>query len=130
MYLAYIDESGSTGDVAKGGSKSYTLGCVLVRAAEWAGTLDGLIGYRRHVKAQYGLPTRAEIKANHLLQNGGPFRPLALSERARHSVYRGMLRLCPKVRLQAFAIVIRKEWLTTGDPHDFAWTFSCKDSND
>lgn len=123
MYLAYIDESGSTGDVAKGGSKSYTLGCVLVRASQWATVLDGLIGYRRHLRKQFGLLTRTEVKANHLLQNSGAFRDLALSERARFSLYRGMLRLCPKLDLSVFAIVIRKELLTAGDPHDYAWTF-------
>ena len=123
MYLAYIDESGSTGDVAKGGSKSYTLGCVLVRASQWATTLDGLIGYRRYLKTQFGLLTRAEVKANHVLQNAGAFRQLALSERARHSLYRGMLRLCPKLEIKVFAVVIRKELLTSGDPHEFAWTF-------
>jgi hypothetical protein len=123
VYLAYIDESGSTGDVAKGGSKSYTLGCVLIRAAQWHATLDALIGYRRYVKNQFGLLARAEIKANYLLQNGGAFRDLALSERARHSIYRGMLRLCPKIDIKAFAIVIRKDLLVASDPHDRAWTF-------
>lgn len=34
-----------------------------------------------------------------------------------------MLRLCPKLEIKVFAIVIRKELLTTGDAHDFAWTF-------
>ncbi len=123
MYLAYIDESGSTGDVAKGGSRSYTLGCLLVRATQWHATLDALIGYRRYVKKQFGVPVRAEIKANHLLQNGGAFRDLALSERARNSIYRGMLRLCPKIEIRAFAIVIRKDRLVASDPHDRAWTF-------
>jgi len=123
MYLAYIDESGSTGDVAKGGSKSYTLGCVLVKASQWAAVLDGLIGYRRFAKKQFGVLARAEVKANHLLQNGGAFRDLALSERARHSLYRGMLRLCPKLELKVFAVVIRKELVYSGDPHDYAWTF-------
>jgi hypothetical protein len=123
VYLAYIDESGSTGDVVKGGSKSYTLGCVLIRAAQWHATLDALIGYRRYVKNQFGLLARAEIKANYLLQNGGAFRDLALSERARHSIYRGMLRLCPKIDIKAFAIVIRKDLLVASDPHDRAWTF-------
>jgi hypothetical protein len=123
VYLTYIDESGSTGDVAKGGSKSYTLGCVLIRAAQWHATLDALIGYRRYVKNQFGLLARAEIKANYLLQNGGAFRDLALSERARHSIYRGMLRLCPKIDIKAFAVVIRKDLLVASDPHDRAWTF-------
>jgi hypothetical protein len=123
VYLAYIDESGSTGHPQSGGSKSYTLGCVLVRAPQWAETLDGLIGFRRHLKALFGLPTRAEIKANFLLRNGGTLRSIAISERARHAIYRSALRLAPKLGLKAFAIVIRKEILTAGDPHDFAWTF-------
>jgi hypothetical protein len=123
VYLAYIDESGSTGDPSKGGSKSYTLGCILLRATQWHATLEALIGYRRYVKRQFGPLMRAEIKANHLLQNGGPFRDLALSERARHAIYRGMLRLCPKIGIKAFAVVIRKEQLVSADPHDSAWTF-------
>lgn len=44
MYLAYVDESGSKGPIASGGSKSFTLGCVLIRAAQWAGAFDGVIG--------------------------------------------------------------------------------------
>jgi hypothetical protein len=123
VYLAYIDESGSTGDVTRGGSKSYTLGCLLIRAAQWHAALDALIGYRRYLKKQFGLPARAEVKANHLLQNGGVFRSLALSERARHSIYRGMLRLCPKMEIKASAVVIRKDRLIGGDPHERAWTF-------
>lgn len=123
MYLAYIDESGSTGDVAKGGSHSYTLGCVLLKASQWPGAFDGLIGYRRFLKKRFGVLARTEVKANHLLQNGGAFRDLALSERARHSIYRGMLRLCPKLGLKAFAVVIRKELVYAGDPYEYAWSF-------
>jgi hypothetical protein len=123
MYFAYVDESGSTGDVAKGGSKSYTLGCVLVRASQWATTFGGLINHRRFLTAKFGLLARAEVKANHLLQNAGAFRDLALSEHARYSLYRGLFRLCPKLDIKAFAIVIRKELVTDGNPHDIAWTF-------
>lgn len=123
MYLAYVDESGSTGAVEAGGSKSFVLGCVLVRDGEWAATFDGLIGYRRFLKARFGVPVRAEIKANHILQNADAFRTLALSERARHAIYQGHLRLNAKLGLKVFAIVIRKEQIRSGDPHDFAWTF-------
>jgi hypothetical protein len=124
MYLAYVDESGSKGAVAAGGSKSFTLGCVLVRAAQWADAFDGVIGYRRYLKRQFGLPVRAEIKANYLLRNGGAFRDLELSEHARYSIYRGMLRLQAKLDLKAFGIVIRKEQLFPDrDPHDTAWDF-------
>lgn len=123
MYLAYVDESGSTGSIESGGSRSFTLGCVLVRASQWASAFDGVIGYRRFLKARFGVPVREEIKANHLLQNAGAFRALALSERARHSIYRGHLRLVAKLELKAFAIVIRKESLRSGDPHDYAWRY-------
>jgi len=124
MYLAYVDESGSKGAVAAGGSMSFTLGCVLVRASQWADAFDGVIGYRRYLMKQFGLPVRAEIKANHLLRNGGAFRDLAMSESARHSVYRGLLRLQTKLALKAFGIVIRKEKLDSArDPHDTAWDF-------
>jgi hypothetical protein len=123
MYVAYIDESGSTGDPSGGASKSYTLGCVLVGASQWRQALDGLIGYRRFLKARFGLPVRAEIKANHILRNAGAFRELGLSERARHGIYRGMLRLCAKIEMRAFAIVIRKELLHGGDPHALSWVY-------
>lgn len=123
MYLAYIDESGSTGAIAEGGSLTYTLGCVLLRDSQWASAFDGLLGYRRFLKKQFGLLARAELKANHLLRNGGALRELALSERARHSIYRGMLRLCPKLGLKAFAVVIRKDLVFAGEPYDYAWSF-------
>lgn len=121
VYLAYIDESGSTQDVAKGGSKFYVLGCVLVRASQWAEAIDGLIGYRHYLNAEFGIQPQAEIKANYLLQNSATFRDLSLSEVARYFVYRGMLRLCSKRHIKAFAIVIRKELLVEDNVHDRAW---------
>lgn len=123
MYLAYIDESGSTGSLANGGSKSFTLGCLLVRSSRWAETFDAVLGYRRYLREEFGVRLRDEIKANYLLHNGGGFRKLGLSEQARHSVYRGTLRLVAKVDASAFGVVIRKEFLSNGDPHEWAWTF-------
>ena len=123
MYLAYIDESGSSGDIAKGASLTYTLGCVLVTSARWKKVLDGLIGYRRYLKDRFGVPVRAEVKANYLIRNAGVFRGLGLSEQARHSIYRGSMRLCPKLGIHAFGIVIKKQHVYSGDPHDYAWTF-------
>jgi hypothetical protein len=121
VYLAYVDESGSAGSVAKGSSKSYVLGCVLVRASHWMEAFEGLLGYRRHAKTEFGLPLRAEIKVNHLLRNAGAFSELALSEVARHSLYRGMLRLCSERHIRVFAIVARKELLGGQNVHDLAW---------
>ena len=43
MYFAYVDESGDPGDYAKGGSKTFTLGCVLVEAKHWPSLFDRVI---------------------------------------------------------------------------------------
>ena len=121
MYLAYIDESGSTGHVAKGASKSFVLGCVLVRASQWSKAFDGLLGYRQYMNTEFGIQPEVEIKANCLLRNNGTFRDLSLTEVARYSLYRGMLRLCSKRHIKAFAIVVRKEALVDENVHDLAW---------
>jgi hypothetical protein len=125
MYLAYVDESGNVG--AEGGSHTFTLGCVLVEAHRWHEVFDGLISYRRFLNGAFGVPVRAELKANFLLRNGGPFRRLALSEMARHSIYRSAMRIQPKLGLKSFAIMIRKDALQKrrpgDDPRVRAWTF-------
>jgi hypothetical protein len=121
MYLAYIDESGDRGSA---GSHTYTLGCVLVRSAQWKQAFDGLIEFRRFLKKTLGVPMRAEIKANHLLRNSGDFRPLGLSEHARRFIYTGLLRVQPRLVISTFAIVINKGKLYEDvDPMVQAWTF-------
>lgn len=124
MRLAYVDESGDTGAVANGGSRTFTLGCVLVRASQWPAVFDQLIAFRRFIKVRFGVPVRAEIKANYLLRNGGPFRDLGLGEQARAAIYRLHLRLQPKLGIHTMAVVIDKTKLAPGvDPHERAWTY-------
>jgi len=121
VHLAYIDESGDTGAA---GSRTYTLGCVLVRSSQWAHAFDGVIAFRRFLKTRLGVPVRAEIKANHLMRNGGPFRAHPLGERARQFIYKGLIELQPKLGLSALAVVINKPQLRAGtDPFEVAWTF-------
>lgn len=124
MYLAYVDESGDRGPQ---GSQSYSLGCVVVRASQWPESFDALIRFRRFLRDKTGLPMRAEIKANFLIGNKGDLRPLGLSEKTRRFIYRGLLRLQPRLGFQAFAIVINKPLLfqrrADADVMAYAWTF-------
>lgn len=126
MLFAYVDESGNIGP-APGGSRSYTLGCVLVRDVAWPDTFDRLIAFRRFLRARFDIPVRAEVKANYLVHNGGGFRALGLSEAARAAIFRQAIRLQPKLGLLAFAVVIRKHELWARDParnpRDVAWEF-------
>jgi Protein of unknown function (DUF3800) len=122
VHFAYVDESGDSG---ARGSHTYTLGCVFAEGRAWPGLFDAMIGYRRHLREAFGLPVRAEVKANYLLRNGGPFRALHLSEQARQDIYRGFMRLQPKLGLLTFAVVIdkaRSAALYPGrDPREIAW---------
>lgn len=113
MYLAYIDESGDTG---ADGSQTYSLGCVLMPAASWPSIFDQMIDFRRHLNGLFGVPVRAEIKANYLLRNGGPFRPLGLNEQSRYGIYRAAMRLHVRLGLTTFAVVINKVTLAANHP--------------
>jgi hypothetical protein len=123
VHLAYVDESGTP----NGDSRSFTLGCVLVEANRWPDVFDGVLGHRRFIKSCFGLGVRAEIKANFLIRNGGPFRTLSLSERARFGIYRGLIRLQPKLGLSTFAVVIRQDVMAergeAGSVRDRAWEY-------
>jgi hypothetical protein len=122
VHFAYVDESGSEGAA---GSLSYTLACILVDAASWAGVFDEVISFRRF--QHFGIPVRAELKANYLIRNGGALRPLKLSEAARFGVYRQAMRLQPKLGVGVFAVVIRKAELRARDPNssprEIAWEY-------
>jgi hypothetical protein len=121
MYLAYVDESGDKG---KDGSKTFVLACTLVRASVWSASFDTIIAFRRFLKEKFGLPVRAEVKANHLLRNGGPFRDLALSENARRAIYKMHMRLQSKIGVSTFAVMLNKAKLDSSiDPHERAWRF-------
>lgn len=108
MYVAYVDESGDDGTKPRS-STTYTLGCVVIESSQWASTFDEMIGFRRYVAQTFGVPVRAEIKANHLLRNGGQLRRHPLSERARFKLYRAHMRIQDKLGMKAFAVVIDKE---------------------
>jgi hypothetical protein len=127
MYLAYIDDSGNSGALPNG-SESYVLGCILVEGRRWPDVFDDVIGFRRFLKEKFGIPVRAEMKANYLIRNGGPyFSDRPMSEDARRAIYRGHLRLIEKLELKTFAVVINKADLpsagTTADPRHIAWEF-------
>lgn len=122
MLLAYIDESGDSGET--GGSKTYTLGCVLVRDTAWPDTFDRFLAFRRFVRAQFGIRLRDEIKANYLLRGSGDLKRFGLGDRIRHDIYKMHMRLAAKLDLQVFAVVIDKGRIHVWrNPRDIAWEF-------
>lgn len=121
-YLAYADE---TGDQGAGGTGSYGIACVMVEDKSWPDVYDGVIDFRRFLAKTFGVPVRAELKANMLLRGSGPYRNL--SESARAAIYRQAIRLQPKLGLTTFAIIIDKPAMaarTPKDVRDIAWEYA------
>lgn len=125
MLLAYVDESGNTGDVSLGGATShYVLGCVLIHSDNWAGAFDELVAFRRRLRDRFNLPVRAEVKANYLIRASGPFRTLGLAPAERGLIYRAHLDMLAGIGARAFAVVIDKKGndLSGTACFEFAWT--------
>ncbi|RLP90582.1 MULTISPECIES: DUF3800 domain-containing protein [unclassified Micromonospora] len=124
MLLAYIDESGNTGDIDKGGSLTYTLGCVLIDSEDWPDSFNEMLAFRRRIRDTFGVPMRVELKASYLLRNAGPLRDLGLAPAQRSLIYRAHMRELHQLKAKAFGIVIdkRKGTAPPDDVFELAWT--------
>jgi hypothetical protein len=129
MYLAYLDESGDSGDVAKAPTGHFVVACLLLRDDAWLDSLDALKFWRSSLKSQCGLPTRAEIKASAgFLRGGGPFRGLNLDRPDRMQLYADSLDfMAANLNGRVFAVAIDKAAAAArgwSDPRVPAWTFT------
>jgi hypothetical protein len=122
--IAYVDESGDTGNTPGRSSRTYTLGCVMVNASDWNGSFDDLVAMRRRLKSSFGIPVRAEMKANYLIRNSGPFTKLNIAPGQRSLIYRAHLnQMAQDARLSAFGVVVHKSMtVQPSDVLDEAWT--------
>lgn len=121
--IAYVDESGNTGDVDQGGSLTYALGCVLVDSDDWPESFNQLLSFRRRLRDKFGIAMRVELKANYLLRNGGGIRDLGLGKGARHVIYRAHMRVLHELYVKVFGIVIdkRNAPAVPDDVFELAW---------
>ncbi len=124
MLIAYIDESGDTGNDPGRSSRTYTLGCVLVESDTWNASFDSLIAFRRRLNQTYGIPIRSEVKANFLIRNSGTFKNLNLNPNDRKMIYKAHFdQLSQDPNLRAFGIVVHKSMNYSGKAvFEFAWT--------
>lgn len=109
MLIAYVDESGDTGDPSlSGASACYSLGCVLTKVSTWPDSYDVLIASRRRMRDTYGVRMRDELKANYLIRGSGPLLRNNLAPDARRRIYRSQLSVLQYLPARAFAIVTDK----------------------
>lgn len=122
--FAYIDESGNIGAPSKGGTRTYTLGCVMVPMDHWTDRLDLLVEARSEIRRTYEVRLRDELKANYLLRGRGPLEALRLGDGQRRDIYKRLLVATNVASSGVFAVVIDKEHARfSGDPADRAWEY-------
>ena len=122
--VVYVDETGDTGNQAlQGSSNCFGLGCVILDMTIWPNALDQLIAFRRNLRQTYGIPSRAELKANYLIRGNGPLKTLNLSTNDRRTILRAHLQMLSKINAKAFAVVIDKTHSTRCPQEilDLAW---------
>ncbi|OZF00602.1 DUF3800 domain-containing protein [Rhodococcoides fascians] len=121
--MAYIDETGDTGLIEKGGTNCYALGCVLIDDAQWPAAFDNLLAFRKRLSSSYRINQRWELKANYLIRGGGPLKQLALAPAVRQLVYRGHMRIIHELNARAFTVVVDKAatGLSGQDCFHMAW---------
>lgn len=106
MLIAHDDESGDIGDHRlDGSSHCLALGCVLVHVDQWNRSFEELLTFRRGSSDNFGPLLRYELKANHLIRNGGGLRRFNLSPAQRGLIYRYHLQQIERLGARAFAIV-------------------------
>lgn len=121
--FAYIDESGDVG--MSGGSKTFTLTCVLIPMDDWDDRLDYLVKMRREIKRKYGVLLRQEAKANHIVGAKKVYRDLGLGDGQLRDIYQMHMRAIERLSSGTFSIVIRKDKLTKRDADvlEMAWRY-------
>lgn len=129
MYIVYVDETGDPGlDVANGASPYYCLGIVLVHVDDWEHAYSSMLELRRQIKADYGVPIRAEIKATYLLRNGGWFSNKGIKPWHRRDIFKRHLAILDSARVKTFAVYLDKSDFDINDKPEAirvrAWTYA------
>src|SRR4051812_48558937 len=94
MYLAYFDESGDSGHpgLVNSPTNFFVVSAIVIRHDKWLTVLNKLIELRRDLRTRLGIPTRPEIKSQHIRSGGGVFLRLAMTHEQRIELYRELMR--------------------------------------
>ena len=77
MYIAYVDESGDPGhNLAI--TRYFTLSGIIVADTNWNEFYDRVKAFRKGLKRDFGLTSKADLRATDLWRSGGDFRELKL----------------------------------------------------
>lgn len=96
----------------------------MVHESDWLNTLDNLVALRRQLKANWGIPVRAELKSEHFRWGHGPMQGIRL--RDRRDIFKIVMEYqAANLTALTFAVAIDKQKLALGqDAREFAFRFT------
>jgi len=126
MYFAYFDESGDTG-LTVSQTATFSLSCLLLHDKQWMSALDKTVSFRKYLRTNFRIHSRAEIKANWLVHNKGDIRSAGLTFKSRMAAYKAAMRFQRTSGLfRVFAILInkKKKRIQNTDVRETAWRYA------
>jgi hypothetical protein len=111
MRIMYVDESGDPG--RRSHVRHFILSCLILPASDWKDCFERHHQLRRHLKATYGFPVRAELHAAALVDpryGDADTRALATRKR-RMALYQDVMRAVPSVfpTARTFSVFVDKD---------------------
>lgn len=118
MYMMYVDESGDSG-LVNSPTDYFALSGIVVHERQWRTFLDGLINFRRAMRAIHGLPIRAEIHASEFIRS----KVYGLAKHVRLAILRNTLdELAKTPGIMITNVIVNKATKTAGyDVFESAW---------
>jgi len=117
----FVDESGDTG-LVNSPTRYFVLCGLVLHELRWKDTLDGLLAFRKAMRARFGLKLREEIHASHLINQPG-----GLARIPKHHRLEILRRFADALSalpdLNLISVVVDKQGKPAGfDVFDRAWT--------
>jgi hypothetical protein len=126
MYYAYFDETGDSG-FNNSPTGVFALSAILIHDRNWLASLDQVVAFRRYLRDQFHISTRAELKASWLVHNKGDIRKAGLTYPARMSAYMAAMRFQRKAGLfRVFTVLIKKNDIQNrnADVREICWRYA------
>lgn len=111
MYLCYYDESGDDG-YPDYSSKLFVLSVVYMHHLNWKDNYESIHSFRKHLKEEFDIPVKWELKAKKFILNKNPYQSLGISAEQRLDIITQFCGFISGLKLKIINVVINKNKIT------------------
>ncbi|HEX8475043.1 MAG TPA: DUF3800 domain-containing protein [Pyrinomonadaceae bacterium] len=126
MYLIYVDESGDSGGLIKGGGTPFfVISGLIIHESHWNEIFQGVVDLRRQLQKSYGIPQRVGLHATDIVNAHGDFHgsQYGMTEENNFKLYRDVLEFLASLegKLHILNVFILKNNILKRDLDVFEW---------